>query len=68
MAYIFQNQAQGKVQITDDSETSYTLTGIATGSNDANVLMGGLSIMLDIVGWTVGDVTRVVSQDVVEES
>lgn len=66
MAYEFSNQILGKVLITDEQGNEFTLTKINTQSNDANILMGGLSYMLDIVGWSVQNATRVVNQDVVE--
>lgn len=66
MSYRFENQAVGKVTITDEEENKITLSGINARENDANILMGGLSYLFDVVGWTVEDVFRTVNQDVVE--
>lgn len=65
--YIFSNQASGKAQIKDENDNQFTLTGINTHDNDANVMMAGLSYLLDVVGWKVSEAVRVVNQDVVEE-
>lgn len=67
MAYIFSNQTTGKVQITDENDDKFMLTGINTKEDDANVMMAGLSYMLDIVGWQINDAIRIVNQDVIEE-
>ena len=69
MSYYFANKAEGKVEITDEQNNTYTLKQINSTSNQATAadsIMGGLSTMLDIVGWEVNDVVRVVNQDVVE--
>lgn len=66
MAYQFVNRSTGKSQITDENDSTLTLNGINTATTDANVIMGGLSILLDIVGWTVQDANRVVTQDIEE--
>ncbi len=66
MAYQFVNRSTGKSQITDENSTVFTLNGINTSTNDANVIMSGLSTLLDIVGWTVQDANRVVTQDIEE--
>lgn len=66
MAYQFVNRSTGKSQITDENASTFTLAGINTSTTDANVIMGGLSILLDIVGWTVQDANRVVTQDIEE--
>lgn len=67
MAYVFETQNNATTKITDETNTTFNLKGINGTTNDANIIMGGLSIMLDIVGWQVTDVTRVVNQDIVEE-
>lgn len=66
MAYQFVNRSTGKSQVTDENSTVFTLNGINTSTNDANVIMSGLSTLLDIVGWTVQDANRVVTQDIEE--
>lgn len=66
MAYQFNNQNTAKAKITDETESEFTLTGINGKTNDADAVMGGLSIMLDIVGWTVADAQRIVTQDIDE--
>ena len=77
MAYQFQNQYTAKAKISDETSTesteresdhisSFTLTGINGVTTDADAVMGGLSILLDIVGWTVADAQRIVTQDIDE--
>ncbi len=66
MAYEFNNQHTAKATITDETETKFTLTGINGVTNDATAVMGGLSILLDVVGWTIADATRIVTQDIDE--
>lgn len=68
MAYEFNNQYTAKAKITDETETDFTLTGINGVTTDATAVMGGLSILLDIVGWTVADAQRIVTQDIEEVS
>lgn len=67
MPYVFENQNTATTKITDETDTTFNLKGINGTTNDANIIMAGLSSMLDIVGWQVQDVTRVVNQDIVEE-
>ena len=66
MAYQFQNQYTAKAKISDETSTEFTLTGINGVTTDADAVMGGLSILLDIVGWTVADAQRIVTQDIDE--
>ena len=66
MAYQFANRTTGKSQITDDSNTDITLNGINTTTTDANVIMSGLTQLLGLVGWTIRDANRVVTQDIEE--
>lgn len=66
MAYQFTNQVVGKLKITDESGGDITLNGINTRENDANVIMGGVSILFGIVNWGVQDAVRIVNQDVEE--
>lgn len=62
----FQNQVQSKVIMTDEQNNSYNIAGINGTISSADSVVGGLSAILDIVGWQVNDVVRVVNQDVVE--
>jgi len=66
MAYQFTNRTTGKSQITDDSDAAITLNGINTTTTDANVIMSGLTQLLGLVGWTIKDANRVVTQDIEE--
>ncbi len=66
MAYEFTTQNVAKASITDELDSKFTLTGINGRTTDATAVMGGLSIMLDIVGWTVADASRIVTQDIEE--
>lgn len=68
MAYQFTNQNTAKATIQDDTQTKFTLTGINGKTNDADAVMGGLSTLLDIVGWGIQDVQRIVTQDIEEAS
>lgn len=68
MALQFTNQNTAKAKIQDDSETTFTLTGINGKTNDADAVMGGLSILLDVVGWGIQDAQRIVTQDIEEVS
>lgn len=68
MAYEFNNQYTAKSKITDETGTAFTLTGINGKTTDATAVMGGLSTLLDIVGWTIADAQRVVTQDIEEVS
>ena len=67
MAYVFDTQHNATAKVTDETDTTFNLKGINGTTNNADSIMAGLSSMLDIVGWQVQDVTRVVSQDIVEE-
>lgn len=67
MAYVFETQNVATTKITDETDTTFNLKGINGVTNNADSIMAGLSSILDIVGWQVKDVTRVVSQDIVEE-
>ena len=66
MTYQFQNQYTAKAKISDETSTEFTLTGINGVTNDADAVMGGLSILLDIVGWGIQDAQRIVTQDIDE--
>lgn len=66
MAYEFSTQNVAKATITDELDSKFTITGINGKTNDATMIMGGLSIMLDIVGWTIADASRIITQDIEE--
>ena len=66
MAYEFNTQNSANATITDELANKFTLKGINGTTSDATAVMGGLSIMLDIVGWTVADAKRVITQDIDE--
>lgn len=68
MALQFTNQNTAKATIQDDTQTKFTLTGINGKTNDAEAVMGGLSILLDVVGWGIQDAKRIVTQDIEEVS
>lgn len=68
MALQFTNQNTAKATIQDDTQTKFTLTGINGKTNDAEAVMGGLSILLDVVGWGIQDAQRIVTQDIEEVS
>lgn len=70
MAYQFDTQITGStktaIRIPGENPIEHQLNGIAAREQDANVIMGGLSTMYNIVGWIIGDdlTTRTVKQDV----
>lgn len=66
MAYQFTDEYIAKAKIVDELDNEFTLTGINGKTNDATAVMGGLSLMLDIVGWTINDAYRIVTQDIEE--
>lgn len=66
MAYEFSNQYTAKAKIRDETDSEFTLTGINGVTTDADAVMGGLSYLLDIVGWSVQDAQRIVTQDIDE--
>ena len=66
MAYRFNNQYTAKAKIQDDTESEFTLTGINGATDNADSIMSGLTILLDIVGWGVQDAQRIVTQDIEE--
>lgn len=66
MAYEFSNQYTAKAKIRDETDSEFTLTGINGVTTDATAVMGGLSYLLDIVGWSVQDAQRIVTQDIDE--
>ena len=66
MAYEFSNQYTAKAKVRDETDSEFTLTGINGVTTDADAVMGGLSYLLDIVGWSVQDAQRIVTQDIDE--
>lgn len=64
--YVFVDQILGKVEIVDETNTKLTFQGINARENDANVIMEGITRLLDIVGWAPQDVTRIINQDITE--
>lgn len=67
MGYVFNNQVLGKAKITDEQNNDFTLNGVNAREESADSIMGGLSYILDIVGWSIQDATRIINQDIVEE-
>ncbi len=66
MAYQFSNEIVAKMKVTDDSDNDITLNGINGQETDANVIMGGINTLFDIVGWGTQNAIRIVNQDVQE--
>lgn len=64
--FVFVNQVLGKVDIVDDTGGKLTFQGINARETDANIIMEGVTRLLDIVGWAPQAVTRVVNEDIVE--
>lgn len=66
MAYQFTNQSTGQAKATDTENVEFTVKGINTSGNNADEFRAGLVLLLDIVGWTLADAKRIVTQDVEE--
>lgn len=67
MAYQFSNEASATMKVTmSDSTDVINLKGVNGRETDANVVMGGISTLLGIVGWSTRDAARVVTQNVEE--
>lgn len=66
MAYQFVNQSTGQAKAVDTLATEYSIKGINTSGNNANEFMSALTTLLDLVGWTLADAQRIVTQDVEE--
>lgn len=68
MAYQFQDEAVAKFKVQDDvSNDTITLPGINGHESDANVIMGGISILFNIVGWSyTSNPVRILNQAVTE--
>lgn len=66
MAYVFSNQTLAKATITDEQDNKFTMQGINAAETDANVIMGGMSTLLSIVGWDIKDAMRIINQDIEE--
>ena len=68
MSYVFNQQIAGSIKCVDDNNASFSMNGIKSTETNANVIMGGLSELFGIVGWSVPhDVVRTVKQDVNED-
>lgn len=67
MAYQFSNQVTAKMSITDETETKFSIQGINARETNADIIMAGLTEMLDVVGWSISEAQRIITQDVVEE-
>lgn len=67
MGYVFDTQKTATTKITDTEQNNFNLVGINATSTNAESIRAGLSEMLNIVNWSILDVTRVVSQDIVFE-
>lgn len=69
MAYQFQTQNTASMKTvlsnTKTEAVSKTINGINPTETDANIIMGGLSILFDIGGLNIGESTRTVKQDVI---
>lgn len=63
----FENQVKAKVVLTDELGNTINIAGINGTISSADSIIGGLSAILDVVGWQVNDVVRVVNQSIVEE-
>ena len=68
MAYEFENQIVAKMKVSEDSsgQEAITLSGVNGQETNANSIMGGISTLLDIVGWNAGYAVRIVNQQVEE--
>lgn len=66
MAYQFTNQKVASSKIKDTEAAEFTLKGINGTTNDASMVREGLTLMLGIVGWTIADANRIVTQDIEE--
>lgn len=67
MAYEFRNTITGQAKIVEgDSSTNISIKGINTQNNNADAFMDALTTLLGVVGWTVEDAQRIVTQDVEE--
>ncbi len=68
MAYEFSNEIVAKMKVAEDAsgQDALTLSGVNGHETDANIIMGGISILFGIVGWEAGYGQRILNQDVVE--
>lgn len=69
MAYQFVNENVGQAKITDNYNTILSLKGVSTNTDDTNtadMFMTAITTLLDVVGWTIADAKRIVTQDVEE--
>lgn len=68
MAYAFSNEIVAKMKVAEEAsgEDALTLSGVNGQETDANIIMGGISILFGIVGWEAGYGQRILNQDVIE--
>lgn len=67
MAYQFVNRQIGKASVGEQgATTTVSIAGINTQNNDADQFHRAIEMFVGIVGWTIGDLSRVVTQDVEE--
>ena len=65
MAYQFVNQQIGKASVGNaGTTTTVSIAGINTKNDDADQFRRAIELFVGIVGWTIGDLSRVVTQDV----
>lgn len=65
MAYQFVNRQTGKASVeAAGTTTTVSIAGINTTTSDADKFHRAVTLFMGIVGWTVGDLNRVVTQDV----
>lgn len=65
MAYKFVNQQIGKATVQQaGSTTIVSVAGINTKNENADQFHTAITMFVGIVGWTIGDLSRVVTQDV----
>lgn len=68
MAYEFSNEIVARMKVAEDAsgQEAITLSGVNGQETNANSIMGGISALLDIVGWNAGYAVRIINQDVEE--
>lgn len=67
MGYKFERQNAGNTVFYDSENIKITLKGVNTKTNDANKFMNALTIFTGLVNWTIHDVTRITTEDVILE-
>lgn len=69
MAYEFVNRETGKATVQNQGTTStVTINGVNTKTVDADTFHRAIELFVGIVNWTAGDMSRVVTEDVVSTS